>query len=1119
MEFNEQEVQDYLKQKFQGRDSFLENIIFPIFGEDHFEEGYDAELLDDPGVRHDAEKVGIRSIITYGRVGIDLGSVQIFDITVTDHVLLARNRVTVQGIIRRILGTFQGAFMIFHYADTQRWDWRFSFCCKDDKDITEAKRFTFLLGPNQSCRTAAQNFVKLAASASASASPTMDDIKRAFDVEALSNEFFAKYKTYYEGIVKYITGKCFKKIGGKWKEVSDGVPNEEIYAQFDHDDKAVRDYVKKMLGRIVFLHFLQKKGWLGAKKSWDDGDREFMLHLYNHASDGQKNDFLDAVLEPLFDRALDVDRSARGDVFDTGISGIGKVKIPYLNGGLFTRDAADEKAVRLPCEYFHNFLVFLSQYNFTIDENDPSDAEVGVDPEMLSRIFENLLEDNKDKGAIYTPKPIVEYMCRQSLIAYLQTDMPEAEHAAIEKFVKTYDPSDLTKKTASTIDRKLKSVKICDPAIGSGAFPMGMLRELYFCRTALEEDLGNHRPAEIKRQIIQENIYGVDIEKGAVDIARLRFWLALVVDEPTPHTLPNLDFKIMQGNSLLENYKGIPLDSLLSDKTVMPKKAKQGRFAFDKRETYSQGELAFGGQTASDVITSLMAEYYSTDNRDRKQRILDDINAQVKGYIKDQIGNSELHAEIDALECQNDKFFLWHTWFADVFARGGFDIVIGNPPYIKEDFNSTAFSGFHETSPYYMGKMDLWYGFACHGIDMLSPYGILCFIAQNNWTTSFGAKKMRQKVVLDTRILQMVDFNDYMVFNDESTEGSQIQTMIMMFQKDSVIDDYTFDHRRLVAGATKSDVSRFLIKSNECNAEYLMPVVNRQQFRTHLLTFSNEESEAILGKMVLGKVYLVPDEATNGIHPHFDFVSKKIHEVHADLEIGRGIFGLSQVEKDNLHLSIKEQELIKPYYTSEQVHRYFTEEQNILWLIYTGSEFKDPKRMIPYPRIKAHLDSVKMAITSDNRPYGLHRARKECFFRGEKIAVLRKCVGSPLFSYSDFPCYLSATFYVIQTFRWNMKFLTGVLNSRLIAYWLRHKGKMQGENYQLDKEPLLNIPLPPPESCDQKPIIALVDQILEAKKADLNADTSALESQIDEKVFDLYGLTPEEREIVKASGK
>ena len=237
MGLNEQDVQDYLKRKFEGRDSFLANIIFPIFGEDHFEEGYDAEQLDGDGIKDSAAKIGIQSIIRYGRISIDLGSIQIFDITVTDHVLLAHNRVAVQGIIRRILGTFQGAFMIFHYADTERWDWRFSFCCKGDKEVTEAKRFTFLLGPNQSCRTAAQNFVKLAQSASASGSPTMDDIRKAFDVEALSNEFFAKYKNHYEQIVKYITGKCFKKVGGKWKEVAEGTPNQEIYAQFANGER------------------------------------------------------------------------------------------------------------------------------------------------------------------------------------------------------------------------------------------------------------------------------------------------------------------------------------------------------------------------------------------------------------------------------------------------------------------------------------------------------------------------------------------------------------------------------------------------------------------------------------------------------------------------------------------------------------------------------------------------------------------------------------------------------------------------------------------------------------------------------------------------------------------
>ena len=131
--------------------------------------------------------------------------------------------------------------------------------------------------------------------------------------------------------------------------------------------------------------------------------------------------------------------------------------------------------------------MFFYQYNFTIDENDPNDAEVGIDPEMLGRIFENLLEDNKDKGAFYTPKEIVQYMCRESLIAYLQTDVKKDSACnTIRQFVSSYDASLLPEELKEVLDKKLKDVKICDPAIGSGAFPMGLLRELYNCRKAIE---------------------------------------------------------------------------------------------------------------------------------------------------------------------------------------------------------------------------------------------------------------------------------------------------------------------------------------------------------------------------------------------------------------------------------------------------------------------------------------------------------------------------------------------------------------------------------------------------------------------------------------------------------
>ena len=675
--FNEQNVQAFLHQQFPGGAAFLKTILFPIFGgTERFEDAGEYEMMEEPDVREQAEKAGITSIINYGRFRIDFGAVRVFEIAVKDRVHLAKSRVNVQAVIRRLLEDFTGAFMFFRYENVGIWDWRFSFCRKGaDGKMTEAKRYTFLLGKNQSCRTAAQNFVKLARDIR-KGEPTLDAIVSAFDVEALSSEFFRKYKAHYSDFVKYVTGKEFRKERGKWVEKDVGTSNEALYASFGHDDKRVRDYVKKLLGRIVFLHFLQKKGWLGGHgDDWTDGDPAFMLHLYERASDAQKADFLDGVLEPLF-TALDTRRPA--DEHDTGVDGIGVVKIPYLNGGLFTRDAADEIASRFPHEMFGGFLSFLAEYNFTIDENDPDDAEVGVDPEMLGRIFENLLEDNRDKGAYYTPKAIVEYMCRRSLAAYLAAGAKDVDAATVEAFVATHDATAISAAVAERLLARLKSVKVCDPAIGSGAFPIGILRELRLLRIALGD---SSSPAALTKSIIEDNIYGVDIEKGAVDIARLRFWLALVVDEDTPQALPNLDFKVMQGNSLLESYRGIDLSRLLPDAKGVARAAAhfvQGELHGLAPRRAVQQELAFGGETASAVITERMREYYRTADRETKQKLMAEISEQVRGFVMASGLPREWYGELAALGPQNDRFFLWHTWFADVFANGGFDIVIGN---------------------------------------------------------------------------------------------------------------------------------------------------------------------------------------------------------------------------------------------------------------------------------------------------------------------------------------------------------------------------------------------------------------------------------------------------------
>lgn len=375
---NKESLKEYLSSRYQGWSSFLNNVIFPIFGEDDFEDGFETELLESqPERRQLAEATGIRSIKQVGMMYVGVEPLQIFDVTVSDRVMMEHNRVNIQRLIRAVMDQFSCAFMLFHYEDDTRWDWRFTYCRKsgNKEESTNSKRYTFLLGPGQSCRTATDNFIALYDKRN---SLEIKDIENAFNVEALSKEFFGKYKAQYEAFVNYMV------------DPTNGMRQHFIDTGFDHtgmaadkirdrEEKPIRDYVKKLLGRIVFLHFLQKKGWLGvpASKEWGEGDRDFMLNIFKNANERQKENFLDDILEDLFTEGLDRNRSDQGDLYDTKVEGFRNCRIPYLNGGLFERDILDKKPSHFPASYFNGLLTMLSQYNFTIDENDPNDAEVG----------------------------------------------------------------------------------------------------------------------------------------------------------------------------------------------------------------------------------------------------------------------------------------------------------------------------------------------------------------------------------------------------------------------------------------------------------------------------------------------------------------------------------------------------------------------------------------------------------------------------------------------------------------------------------------------------------------------------------------------------------------------
>ncbi|WP_349825338.1 Eco57I restriction-modification methylase domain-containing protein [Bacteroides ovatus] len=783
---NKESLKEYLSSRYQGWSSFLNNVIFPIFGEDDFEDGFETELLESqPERRQLAEATGIRRIKQVGLMYVGVEPLQIFDVTVSDRVMMEHNRVNIQRLIRAVMDQFSCAFMLFHYEDDTRWDWRFTYCRKsgNKEESTDSKRYTFLLGPGQSCRTATDNFIALYDKRN---SLEIKDIENAFNVEALSKEFFGKYKAQYEAFVNYMV------------DPTNGMRQHFIDTGFDHtgmaadkirdrEEKPIRDYVKKLLGRIVFLHFLQKKGWLGvpASKEWGEGDRDFMLNIFKNANERQKENFLDDILEDLFTEGLDRNRSDQGDLYDTKVEGFRNCRIPYLNGGLFERDILDKKPSHFPASYFNGLLTMLSQYNFTIDENDPNDAEVGVDPEMLGRIFENLLEDNKDKGAFYTPKEIVQYMCRESLIAYLQTDMREEDKECIRQFVTTHDASQLGE-LKEYIDQKLYDVKICDPAIGSGAFPMGLLRELFFCRSAIEPNIVENA-ANIKRHIIQNNIYGVDIERGAVDIARLRFWLSLIVDEKSPEALPNLDFKIMQGNSLLEQYKGVDLS------TMTEKKIGAGESL-----TFFDSMLDVYRKNLRDKLT----EYYACPEHDKKMQLRKDI----ADIVKQELVEQGIHIDFEDMDLSaNSQFFLWHTWFHDVFSRPskkGFDIVIGNPPYGAKYDNQTkryyknTYVTANSIRGLQKGSLDTYTLFIELGYNLLRKNGSFAYIVPISLTSSDSLTGVHRLLMGNCDTIYI---SSYAVRPKPVFENAVVNTSILLFKKTETPCQYLFStkmHRR-----------------------------------------------------------------------------------------------------------------------------------------------------------------------------------------------------------------------------------------------------------------------------------------------------------------------------------
>ena len=659
----------------------------------------------------------------------------------TNESKLERARTAIRNFVADHLKTRdeKDAALVAFVSSMER-QWRFSYVKMEyaavetesgkvgvEMRLTPARRFSYIVGEGESCHTAQSRFLALLQETDNL--PTLAQIEDAFSVEAVTKEFFNQYAALFDDIESTL-----RKIAAKDKTIRD---------EFQKHNVSTVDFAKKLMGQIVFLYFLQKKGWLGIEKGkdWGTGPHDFLRRLAG-GEYGAYDNFFNDILEPLFYDTLATDRGHEAwcKTF--------KCRIPFLNGGLFEPQGDYDwrkTDITLPNQFFTNternndgdigtgVLDVFDRHNFTVNEAEPLEKEVAIDPEMLGKVFENLIEENRRKGlgSFYTPREIVHYMCQESLINYLDISVnvhgENVPRVELETFVHLgdqishYEAVDAryvgrgmpkqVKEHAKIIDDKLADIAVCDPAVGSGAFPVGMMTEIVRARSALTpyfNDVHDRTPYHFKRHAIQNCLYGVDIDPGAVEIAKLRLWLSLVVDEEHVKQikpLPNLDYKVVAGNSLMSVEKNLFNQKLFRQLEELKP------LYFDEPEWKKK-----------DIY---------------KRQIEDTINILTNGK----------------------EAFDFEIYFSEVFHRkSGFDVVIANPPY-GADIDDMLY----KLRPLYLeatrNYAEIYKMFMQLGLRMVRKDGIQTLITPNTFLAQPRYKDIRS-VLLQNDIVKIVNLGE-----------------------------------------------------------------------------------------------------------------------------------------------------------------------------------------------------------------------------------------------------------------------------------------------------------------------------------------------------------------------
>jgi type I restriction-modification system DNA methylase subunit len=868
----------------------------------------------------------------------------------------------------------------------------------------------------------------------------------AWSVEKVTRQFFRDYKRVFETVRDtYITGVTGEK---------------QLFTQ-------------RLFNRLLFIHFLSKKGWLEY-----NGDKNYLFALHAAAKANGENLYHDRLYWAFFS-GLGVQAGAGASADTHSIDQLVAVrgKVPYLNGGLFEMEPRTDKEKKIPSDdewgvvsidnaaFDLIFGELFSCYNFTVAESTPDDQDVAVDPEMLGKVFEELVTGRHESGSYYTPRPVVQFMCRESLKGYLAPCGP-----GIDTFVDFHDASEIT--NHEVVLAALRSVKVVDPACGSGAYLLGMLQELMALRLALfnAKHLGDESTYNRKLEIIQNSLYGVDIDPFAVHTARLRLWLSLVVEDQRDPinnpkvsvALPNLDFKIECGDSV-----SCPDPS--------------GGLQLDMYREHDLRDLATKQTQHSDVR-------YKGDKPTLKREI-DDLSRTIKRESK-----------------LDEDAFDWRVDFGPVFQPqesdtdlggamnfggtlaalpepGGFDIVLANPPYVRgeliKDLKPTLKRVYGDR---FGGTMDLYCFFYFRAIELLKDGGQLVFITPNKWFRAGYGEKLRGEIAAKCQVRSITDFGDLPVF-----ESATAYPMIFIAQK----------------GHSGTGISTWL--SEPKTLEFPYPDVRAVVEQTGFALSASAITSASWNLSNATSSDLIEKMRANGV-PLGEYVNQQIfYGIKTGFNTAFVIDSAKRAEL--IAADPKSEEIIKPLAVGKDVKRWYVDRKD-QWLIFTRRGIDITR----YPAIEAHLSKWKSELTPKGKnstigrkpgSYKWYEIQDEVAYHNEftKPKILYQEIATfQSFAFARDELYVNNKVFLISS---DDLFLLGVLNSTIVWHQLHQLcSKLQGNALAMQRPYLEQVIIPTASDTEKAAISALVQQCLDKR----GQDVAEIEAEINARVAALYGL-------------